>query len=88
MTPHLSLIYTSPPISKFYHGRFSKTGAAFGKDIEGFALEALERIAELPTIRELFADVRGQIQESGISDEELGAKIDDAIDEVRKGRRA
>ena len=81
----MSTTITLPPdLEAKLAGRASSSGKA----IEGFALEALERIAELPTIRELFADVRGQIQESGISDEELGAKIDDAIDEVRKGRRA
>ena len=35
--------------------------AAHGKDIEQFALEALERAAESPSLRELFADVREQI---------------------------
>ena len=81
----MSTTITLPPdLEEKLAGR----AAATGKDIEGLALEALERFAELPTIREVFADVREQIEESGITDEALEAKIDDAIREVRKRRRA
>lgn len=81
----MSTTITIPPeLEEKLAGR----AADAGKDIEGFALEALERAAEMPTLRELFADVREQIEESGISDEELDAKIEDAVNEVRKRRRA
>jgi hypothetical protein len=67
----MSTTITLPPdLEEKLAGR----AAASGKVIEGFVLEALERIAELPTIREFFADVRGQIQKGGISDEELDAR--------------
>lgn len=62
--------------------------AAQGKDVEQFALEALEHAAEIPSLRELFADVRKEIQARGVSDEELDSSIEASIDEVRRQRRA
>ena len=81
----MSTTITIPPDLEV---KLAGRAAASGKDVEEFALEALERVAGMPTFRELFADVRGQIEESVVSDEELEAKIDDAIDEVRKRRSA
>jgi hypothetical protein len=68
--------------------KIAERAAAQGKDVEHFALEALERAAEAPSLRELFADVRGQICASGISGAELDADIESAVKEVRKQRRA
>jgi len=62
--------------------------ASQGKDVEQFALEALERAAETPSLRELFADVREQIQASDLPEEELDAVVESAVGEVRKQRRA
>lgn len=62
--------------------------AASGMKLEEYALEVLQRDAEAPSLRELFADVREQIQASGVSDEELDAKIEAAAAEVRARRRA
>lgn len=62
--------------------------ASQGKDVEQFALEALERAAEIPSVRELFADVREGIRSSGVSEEELDNRIESAVNEVRKQRRA
>jgi hypothetical protein len=62
--------------------------AAQGKDVEQFALEALERAAEIPSLRELFADVRGEVRASGVSEEELDSRIESAVKEVRTLRRA
>jgi len=62
--------------------------AAQGKDVEQFALEALERAADAPSIRDLFADVREEIRASGVSEEELDARVESAVKEVRKQRRA
>jgi len=61
--------------------------AAQGKNVEQFALEALERAAELPSVRELLADVYQEIDESGLTSEELDAKIEAAVQEVRTKRR-
>ena len=62
--------------------------ASQGKNVEQFALEALARAAETPALRDLFADVREQIQVSGFSEEELDARIESAVNEVRKQPRA
>jgi hypothetical protein len=62
--------------------------AAQGKDVEQFALEALERAADTPSLRDLFADVREEIRDSAISEKELNATVESAVKEVRKQRRA
>ena len=62
--------------------------AAEGKDVTVFALEALERAADIPPLRELFAEVREQIQKNDVSDEELDTRIETAVEETRKQRRA
>jgi hypothetical protein len=62
--------------------------AAQGKDVEQFALEALERAADNPSLRDLFADVRTELTDGAVSEEELDATIEFAVNEVRKQRRA
>jgi len=62
--------------------------ATQGKDVEQFALEALSRAVETPSLRELFADVREEMNASGLREEELDASIESAVNEVRKQRRA
>ena len=62
--------------------------ATQGKDVEQFALEALSRAVETPSLRELFADVREKMSASGLREEELDASIESAVNEVRKQRRA
>jgi len=62
--------------------------ASEGKDVEQFALEALERAAQTPSLRELCADVREQTQGSRLPDEEVDTRIESAVKEVRKQRRA
>ncbi len=70
-------------ISTELEEKLAGRAAAQGKGFEQFALEALERAADTPTIREAFADVREQIEALGISEEELDTKIEAAVDEVR-----
>ncbi|NOT64361.1 MAG: hypothetical protein HOP19_29435 [Acidobacteria bacterium] len=60
---------------------------AMGQQMEGYILHLLQKDAELPTLRDLFADVRADIQARGISDEELAQDIDAAVAEVRARRR-
>lgn len=62
--------------------------ATQGKDVEQFALEALSRAVETPSLRELFADVREEVRAGGVPEEELDASIESAVKEVRKQRRA
>ena len=62
--------------------------ASQGKNVEQFAIEALERAAETPSLRELFGDVREQIKGSHLPEEELDAVVESAVNEVREQRRA
>ncbi len=68
--------------------RIAERAAAQGKDMKEFALEALERAAETPSLRELFADVRAQVHESGLSEKEIDARIQASVNEVRERRHA
>ena len=45
-----------------------------------------EQGVERPTLRDLFQDVREQIEKSGISEEEIEIKIQEAVEEVRTRR--
>ncbi len=68
--------------------KLAKKAAVEGLNVEQFALNELSRAAELPTISEIFADVRSAFHASGISDEELQQDIEQALAEVRAERRA
>ena len=65
----------------------ARKAAAQGLDVEQFAVDALRRVAEMPTISELFADVQAEFEASGMTDEELGQEIEAALAEVRARRR-
>jgi hypothetical protein len=66
----------------------SAKATASGQGVEEYTLTVLQKDAGLPSLRDLFADVRTQIQANGISDEELENDIDAAVAEVRARRRA
>lgn len=61
---------------------------ASGKGLEDYTLSVLRKDAELPDLRELFADVRADIKARGITDEEVEQDIEAALAEVRARRRA
>jgi len=62
--------------------------ATEGKDVEQFALEALERATETPSLRDVLSDVREEIRAAGMSEEEVDARLESAVKEVRQQRRA
>ena len=64
----------------------STKAAADGMGLEEYALSVLRRVAELPSLRDLFADVRAENEASGVTDEELEQEIDAAVKEVRARR--
>jgi len=68
--------------------KMAKRAAERGKDMQQFALEALARAVETPSLRELFGEVREEIRASGLLEEQLDSKIESAVNEVRKQRRA
>ncbi len=66
----------------------TKKATAEGVEVEQYAVEALRRVAELPTISELFTDVGAAFVASGRTDEELRSDIEFALAELRAERRA
>lgn len=59
-----------------------------GINVEQFALDSLRRVAAMPTISELFAEVGAAFEASGRTDEELQQDIEHALAEVRAERNA
>jgi hypothetical protein len=76
------------PIDTELAGLLAKKAAVEGVDVEQFALNALRRVAEMPTISELFAEVGAAFEASGRTDEELQHDIEQALAEVRAERPA
>ncbi|HYE75250.1 MAG TPA: hypothetical protein VEF04_18045 [Blastocatellia bacterium] len=58
-----------------------------GISLEQYVIEALWRVVKMPTLDELFADIREDIEARGITDEEIERDIDEAVAEVRVRRR-
>jgi hypothetical protein len=71
------------PIDTEIEGWLAKRAAAQGVNIEQVALETLRRQARKPSINEVFADVQAEFEASGMTDEELGQVIEQALAEVR-----
>lgn len=67
--------------------KIAKRAAEEGKSVQQFALEALSRAVETPSLRELFGEVREEVRASGLPKEQLDSEIDSAVNEVRKQRR-
>lgn len=65
----------------------TRKATAQGMNIEQFAVDALRRVAEMPTISELFTDVQAEFESSGMTDEELTREIEAAVTEMRARRR-
>lgn len=61
----------------------AKKAATRGVNVEQFAIDILNRAARRPTISEVFADVRAEFVASGMTEEELGDLIEEALAEVR-----
>ena len=66
----------------------AKKAAVEGVNVEQFALDALRRVAEMPTIGELFVEVNAAFEASGRTDEELQHDREHALAEVRAERSA
>ena len=66
----------------------SAKASASGKDFKDYILYIAQKDSELPTLRELFADVRADMEVRGITDEEWEKDVDEAVAEVRALRRA
>jgi hypothetical protein len=80
-----TITITLPP--ELEQAVFAKASAS-GKNPEDYLIQLIQKDAALPSLRELFAEVRANIQARGITDEELDENIDAAVAEVRARRRA
>lgn len=64
-------------------GWLTKRAAAQGIAVEQFLLDTLRQLARKPTFEEVFADVHADFEASGMTDEELGELVEQALQEVR-----
>lgn len=77
-------IHLSPELE----AKLRKLAEAAGKDIEAFALEAVEKgLSEPESLAEILAPVHKAVKESGMSDEEVDALLEGAIAESRRERK-
>ncbi|HKV39813.1 MAG TPA: hypothetical protein VJX67_11420 [Blastocatellia bacterium] len=75
-------------IPKELEEMIARRAAARGLPLEDYAREVLQRDATTPTLRDLFASTRDEIQAAGTTDEELTTQIEEALSEVRALHRA
>ena len=76
----MTVTITIPPEIE---AKITERAAAKGVSLEEYAQDVLQRDAEMPALRELFAPVRDQIKASGVTDDELAMQIEEAVAEVR-----
>lgn len=74
------------PIDLELQGLLAKRAAEAGVQVEAFAVDALKRVVQMPTINEIFADVAAEFEASGKTDDELRQEIETALAEVRAER--
>jgi hypothetical protein len=65
-------------ISGELEDKLSRRAAAEGLALEDYAREVLERDVAIMSLRELFAPVREQVAESGLTDEEIDTLLETA----------
>ncbi|MFN0124234.1 MAG: hypothetical protein ACKV2V_27355 [Blastocatellia bacterium] len=71
------------PIDVEIEGWLARKAEALGVNMEQVAIETLRRQARKPAINEVFADAQAEFTASGMTDEELGRLIEQALAEVR-----
>ncbi len=54
-----------------------------GMTLQQFAEDAIRKVSELTDPWDLFADVREEVAQQGLTEEQLEAEINEAIQEVR-----
>lgn len=75
------------PIDAELAGWLTTGAATRGIKVEEFALDTLRRVAGKPTINEVFADVQADFKASGMTEDELGDLLQQAVAEVRANNR-
>ena len=74
-------------ISGELEDKLSRRAAARGLALEDYAREVLERDVAIMSLRELFAPVREQVAESGLTEEEIDTLLDTARERAYQERR-
>lgn len=78
----------SIPVSAQTEAMLREKAAAAGVDVQTYASRALERIASRPSLDEILAPLRAEVQASGASKQELTDMLEVAKHETRARRRA
>lgn len=78
-----TITLTLPPELK---RAISTKASANGQKLEDYLLQIIQKDAERPSLREIFADLHADIEARGITEEELEADINAAVAEVRARR--
>ena len=76
------------PISPEAEAKLIARAAAAGVDVVTFAAKTLERAASKPTLEEVLAPLRYEFEQSGMTEDELTAVLEQAKHEARAERRA
>lgn len=76
------------PLSPEAEARLQERAIAAGQDVTAYAAQLLEEAITSPTVDELLAPFRRQVEQSGMSDEELDAFYEELRDKVWQERQA
>jgi len=68
--------------------RLKSKAQAEGVDLDTFASKELERLATRPSIDDVLAPLRKQVEESGMSEEELTDLLEEVKHDARAERRS
>ncbi|HMV84254.1 MAG TPA: hypothetical protein PLD20_14635 [Blastocatellia bacterium] len=79
----MSAITMTLPIDTELASWLAQKAAVQGINIEEVALETLRRQAGKPSMNEIFAEVQAEFEAGGMTDEELGQVIEQALIEAR-----
>ena len=74
-------------ISSELEDKLSRRAAAKGLAVEEYAREVLERDVATMTLRDLFAPVREQVAESGLTDDQVDELLETARERAYEERR-
>lgn len=75
-------------LSKEAETRLKSKALAEGVDLDTFASKELERIASCRSLDEMLAPLRRQVEESGMTEDQLTDFLEDVKHEARAERRA
>ena len=73
----------SIPITAETEAKLKAKAAVAGVDLQTFAARALERIASRPNLDEALAPLRAEIQDSGVTEDQLSDLLEEAKHDLR-----